>query len=91
MGVSMNGLQIMETLRIQGVENRFFAQWSGHHSKTLNTHFSFARSRQLLAIVPIALNALSVVSVLCVGAFLVLNSSLSIGALFAFFTIDAVI
>jgi len=84
MGIAMNGLQIMETLRVQGVENRFFARWIGHHTKLLNTNQGSAYWRQLLAILAALMNSLSLIVVLCVGTFLVMQWQISIGTLFAF-------
>jgi len=54
MGTSMNGLQLVETLKATGREGDFFVRWSGYLSKVVNT-------QQKLGVYDESLNAVSMV------------------------------
>ncbi|MBP1989990.1 NHLP family bacteriocin export ABC transporter peptidase/permease/ATPase subunit [Paenibacillus eucommiae] len=88
-GVSMNGLQIIETLKSNGSESDFFAKWSGHQGKLMNSTQKFGVSNQFLTAVPTFLSGLSSVIVLSVGGMQVMDGALTIGMLVAFQSLSA--
>ncbi|MEM8960960.1 MAG: NHLP family bacteriocin export ABC transporter peptidase/permease/ATPase subunit [Acidobacteriota bacterium] len=88
-GVSMGGLQIIETLKASGNEGDFFAHWAGYQSKAVNSHQELGVPTQILSAVPGFLSTLSAALVLGFGALEVMAGSLTMGGLVAFQTLAA--
>ncbi|WP_449246419.1 NHLP family bacteriocin export ABC transporter peptidase/permease/ATPase subunit [Desulfarculus baarsii] len=84
MGVSMNGLQTIETLKAGGSESDFFARWSGYFAKTINTQQRFGVYNLLLSEGPALLNSMGNVMVLGLGALSIMEGELTMGMLLAF-------
>lgn len=83
-GVSMGGLQIIETLKAGGTESDFFAKWAGHWAKLQNTAQDLAMSTMILSTIPSLLGALNSVALITLGGMRVIEGELSIGMLVAF-------
>lgn len=83
-GTSVNGIQMIETLKSGGGEGDFFARWSGIHANALNAQQELGLMTSLLNVVPPLLSSLTTVAVLGVGGLRVLDGTLTIGGLVAF-------
>ena len=81
---SVNGLNMIETLKADGSENTFFARWSGQHTNAVQAQQSLGVRTSLLNVVPPLLSSLTTVAILGFGGYRVLEGMLTIGGLVAF-------
>ena len=82
--VSVVGLQSIETLKATGTERDFFAKWTGHHARAMNSEQKLAIYQQASNLVPPLVSSLTSAAVLGVGAVQVVAGTLSVGELVAF-------
>lgn len=83
-GVSISGLQSMETIKASGLESDFFARWAGHYAKATNAQQAIALTHQTLGIVSSFLSGITAMLVLVIGGLRVMDGAMSIGTLVAF-------
>lgn len=83
-GKTMQGLQMIETLKASGTDGVFFSQWAGQHALVVNQQQEIGRFHGLMAVIPEYMAQLSAVAVLAVGGWLVMDGALTIGLLVGF-------
>ncbi|AWK88783.1 NHLP family bacteriocin export ABC transporter peptidase/permease/ATPase subunit [Azospirillum thermophilum] len=83
-GKTMQGLQMIESLKANGTDGPFFEGWSGLHALVETQHQRIARGEAVFALVPEAVSHLATVAVLVAGGMEVMAGSLTIGMLVAF-------
>ena len=83
-GASVNGVQMIETLKANGGEQDFFARWTGMHANALAAQQRLGLYTGLLNVVPPFLSALTTVAILGAGGLRILDGALTIGGLVAF-------
>ncbi|HPO50658.1 MAG TPA: ATP-binding cassette domain-containing protein, partial [Spirochaetota bacterium] len=83
-GVSMGGLQLIETLKAGGNENEFFQKWAGYQTKLLNSEQSLEKFNLIFLSIPQALSSLNVIIILIIGGFRVMDGLMTLGALVAY-------
>lgn len=83
LGLTMSGLQLMETLKANGAESRFFERWSGRQEKLLHAQHKLALNNECLSAVTRMFHALGMLAVLGAGAYQILEGKLTVGALVA--------
>jgi len=88
-GISLNGLQMIETLKATGTESDFFSRWASYQAKVMNGMRQMASYGRFLSSMPSLLFALNTAIILGWGGFLVMNGRLTMGMLMAFQTLMA--
>ena len=84
MATSMNGLQMMETLKASGMESDFFTKWAGTQTKVMNGQQAMGSMDVVLMGVPPLLTAINTVLILSLGGLRVMDGFMTMGMLFAF-------
>jgi len=83
-GMTMNGIQMIETLKATGTEDDFFSRWAGYQTKVTNANQQVGMQLKLLGLVPVLLSALLTATVLSFGAYRVIEGQMSAGMLVAY-------
>ncbi len=86
-GVSMNGLQMIETIKATGSEAEFFSRWAGYYAKTINNEQFLQVLAQISTAVPPLVQTMSTAAVLVLGGLKVMDGQLTIGMLVAYQTL----
>ncbi|MEW6268613.1 MAG: NHLP family bacteriocin export ABC transporter peptidase/permease/ATPase subunit [Thermodesulfobacteriota bacterium] len=83
-GTATSGLLAIESIKASGGENDFFARVAGYQGKVVDAQQDLGRLSQVLDRVPKVLASLNATLMLCLGAYLVIRGSLSVGMVVAF-------
>ncbi len=83
-GTTMNGIQMLETLKATGGEMEFFERWGGYQARTIRAEQSMELYGQCLSAVPPFTKALISTAILGFGGFRVIDGQMTIGLLVAF-------
>ncbi|WP_223907367.1 NHLP family bacteriocin export ABC transporter peptidase/permease/ATPase subunit [Rhodoferax lithotrophicus] len=84
LGTSMNGLQMMESIKASGMEADFFTKWSGYQTKVMNGQQRAGSVGVAMMTVPPLLTALNTTLILSLGGLRVMDGALTMGMLVAF-------
>lgn len=84
LGISVGGLQVIETLKAGGGELDFFSKWAGAHAKLINSEQEMGVGNCYLVAGPALLNSFINTIILAIGGFEVMQGDLTVGMLVAF-------
>ncbi len=84
MGVTLGGIQTIETLKAMGRENDFFIKWSGYFTKVVNSGQKLGILTLLLNSVPVLLKSIITIVILIIGSLKVIDGVITMGMLVAF-------
>ncbi|MBM3633124.1 MAG: ATP-binding cassette domain-containing protein [Alphaproteobacteria bacterium] len=88
-GIAMNGLDMVDTLKANNLENIFFKNWAANHDVLLNKQQRVSLIDQRTSIMLMTLAGLMTVGLMFKGTYLVMGEQLTIGTLMAFMTLSA--
>lgn len=83
-GKTMQGLQMIETLKATGADDTFFTQWAGLQALFTNAQQRILHLRTLLGSLPILTSGLTSAMVLALGGLFTIDDELTVGMLVAF-------
>ena len=83
-GITMSGIEMIESLKASGAENDFFMQWSGQQAKVILENQRLVKANTANAIVPETISQIQGILILAIGAVRVMDGHLTIGMLMAF-------
>ena len=86
-GVSIAGVEAMETLKASGLETHFFRRWAGQLSRALTARQDLALTTRRLAAIPSLLSAVATALVLAIGSLRVMDGGFTVGMLVAFLSL----
>jgi NHLM bacteriocin system ABC transporter peptidase/ATP-binding protein len=88
-GTTTAGLQMIETIKASGLEDGFFARFSGRQAAVVSAGQDLGATSQWLNSVPVFLGQFNAAMMLTWGAWLVIRGDLSVGMLAAFMALMA--
>ena len=83
-GVSIAGIQTIETIKANGNEGDFFTKWAGYQSKLVQTTQTVELSGQIFALAPTLLSGLNTAVIMAVGGFQIMDGLMTVGIFVAF-------
>lgn len=83
-GITMSGIDMIESLKASGSENDFFMQWSGQQAKVILENQRLAKTNTSNSVIPRTISQLQNILILSIGALRVMYGQLTIGMLMAF-------
>ena len=84
LGITMGGLQSIETLKATATEDDFFVKFSAQQAKLQNANNEMVLLNQAVLIIPTLFSSLNIAFILVLGSFRVMDGYLTIGMLVAF-------
>jgi NHLM bacteriocin system ABC transporter peptidase/ATP-binding protein len=84
MGISMSGLQMIESLKAGGLENDFLIRWTGSQTQLVADEQKLTLSTQLLTLLPSFLTLLATTAVLFFSGTEIIEGTMTVGTLVAF-------
>ena len=84
LGMSVSGLERIETLKASGAESTFFMKWLGRQARVATARQRFAVPSQVLYAVPRLLTTINIAAILTIGGLRVIDGAITIGTLFAY-------
>lgn len=83
-GITMGGIQMIETIKSSGAENGFFEQWAGIRAAVNRSEVEFVKTNTYLGVIPEFISSLTSIAILIIGAYLIMTGDFTIGMFLAF-------
>jgi NHLM bacteriocin system ABC transporter peptidase/ATP-binding protein len=78
------GIDMIETLKASGAENGYFERWAGFQASANAAAVRFTRTNQIMGNLPFLVQKLSEITLLGLGAYLIIQGSMTAGIFLAF-------
>jgi len=83
-GTTVNGINMIETIKANGAENGFISKWAGYLSNVNNMTVKYAYINVFLGSIPTLLVTLTNTAVLMLGVLMTINGHFTVGMILAF-------
>ncbi len=83
-GTTVNGIEMIETIKASGTENAFFQKWAGYQASVNTQNVRYAKLDQYLGMLPSAVTQLASAFVLVIGVHAVMQGQFTVGMVLAF-------
>lgn len=80
-GISIGGLQSIDSIKAQASENDFFKKWSGSHVRTINLQQEIGKKDTLLSTLPVLFQFIALAFLLWLGSLEVMQGNMTLGML----------
>ncbi len=81
--IEMNGIQIIETIKANAVEDQFFNHWAAFHAQKVGSAQQMERYSTVSRILPTFFQGINTVALLGLGSWLIIEGQLTVGTLIA--------
>ena len=83
-GVTIAGIETIETIKASGAEEGYFERWSGYQALLNDVEVRFAKTNLYLGAVPGLLTQIANIIVLLLGTYFIMKGEFTVGSLLAF-------
>lgn len=83
-GVTVNGIEMIETIKASGAENGFFERWAGFQASVNTQNVRYAKINQFFGVLPELVSGIANIIVLAIGIYLVIAGEFTVGMVTAF-------
>ncbi len=81
---TVNGIEMIETIKASGAENGYFQKWSGYQASVNSQEVRFVKLNQYLGAVPGLVSAVTNIVILMLGVCLTMQGQFTVGMILAF-------
>ncbi len=85
-GMTVSGIEMIETIKSAGAENGFFEKWSGYQASVNTQNIRYAKINQYLGLIPSTISTITDITILFCGVFLCMRGHFTLGMVMAFQT-----
>ncbi len=83
-GMTVNGIEMIETIKSSGAENGYFEKWAGYQAGVNTQEVKYAKVNQYLGVLPDFISSVTNIFILMVGVFLTMQGEFTVGMILAF-------
>ena len=83
-GMTVNGIEMIETIKSSGAENGYFEKWAGYQAGVNTQEVRYSKINQYLGILPEFISSLTNILILILGVYLTMAGNFTVGMLLAF-------
>jgi len=83
-GLTVGGIEMIETIKSSGAENGFFEQWTGAQAAVNKSKVEFGKINLYLGAIPGLISSLTSTAILITGVYLIIQGQFTAGMLLAF-------
>lgn len=81
---TINGVEMIETIKASGAENSYFRKWSGYQASVNSQNVKFQKIDQYLGMLPSVISSLINTLILTIGVWMIMDGELTSGMFLAF-------